>query len=609
MLQKQKLILFLFILSNCPFSFSQVNETKKDTLKMHQDIQTYSKKNKFTKLLYGLIFQPIKIKRKKEIKKTAQKRFRNFEGKIIRNINVVTLDPFGYSETDTTASPKKFMSRAGNSLHNKSKQFAIRNLILIRKNKPLDSLMVKESERLIRSQRYISRVLIMPQLISEKSDSVDVTIRVVDSWSLVPEISGSGDKIDFDLNERNFLGMGHQFENIYKKRFSDSEIAYSTKYTIPNIKNTYIKTTLDYQIDVDNNYGKSIQMERPFYSPFAKWAAGVYFDQQFKVDSLPDINNVYAKQNFKFNTQDFWAGNAIRIFKGNSERERTTNLITVARILKINYIESPTIAYDNLNIFSDENFYLLGIGISSRQYVEDKFLFNYRITEDVPVGRAFGVTGGYQKKNNLGRSYLGTRASLGRYYKFGYLSSNFEYGTFFNNSKWEQNTFSFQANYFTHLMEIGDWKFRQFVKSQLLIGNNRLASNADRLTLNDKNGIPGFNTTSLFGTKKLLITFQTQSYTPWNIWGFRFNPYLNYTMGMLGDAESGFKRSKMYSQFGAGIIIRNDYLVFSSFQLSLAFYPVIPGSGNDIFKTNAINTEDFGFQDFEIYKPEPVRYK
>ncbi len=70
-----------------------------------------------------------------------------------------------------------------------------------------------------------------------------------------------------------------------------------------------------------------------------------------------------------------------------------------------------------------------------------------------------------------------------------------------------------------------------------------------------------------------------------------------------------FKKSKAYSQVGVGVIIRNDYLVFSSFQLSLAFYPVIPGSGDDIFKTNAINSEDFGFQDFEIYKPQTVLYK
>ncbi len=252
---------------------------------------------------------------------------------------------------------------------------------------------------------------------------------------------------------------------------------------------------------------------------------------------------------------------------------------------------------------------MAGIGISSRQFIQDKYLFNYQITEDVPIGRAFGITGGYQEKNNSHRLYAGAKISFGNYYKLGYLSTNFEYGTFFKDNKSEQNAFSAQTNYFTNLMHAGEWKFRQFAKAQVIIGNKRLDSNFDRLTINESNGISGFNSRSLFGTKKLLFTFQSQSYSPYSLWGFRLNPYLNYTIGILGDAEKGFKNSKAYSQFGLGMIIRNDYLVFSSFQISLAYYPEIPENGNDVFYTNAIHTEDFGFQDFEIAKPEPIKYK
>jgi hypothetical protein len=87
------------------------------------------------------------------------------------------------------------------------------------------------------------------------------------------------------------------------------------------------------------------------------------------------------------------------------------------------------------------------------------------------------------------------------------------------------------------------------------------------------------------------------------------NPYFSYTMGLLGQPETGFSKSRIYSQFGIGFIINNDYLVFSSFQLSLAYYPYIPGSGSDIFKTNAFSTDDFGLQNFEIAKPMTVDYQ
>lgn len=610
MIKKLKFIFFILIICNCQCSFSQVNEVKKDTSKIYRNIQTYSKKNKFTKFMHGLIFEPVILKKTEKPKKIiVRKRFRAYEGKIIRNINIITLDPFGYSEVDTTITPKKYIAKLGNKAHIKSKELTIKNLLLYRKNKPLDSLLIKESERLIRGQRYIRSVQTTLKLSAPKSDSVDVSIRVLDSWTTIPKLEVSNSKFDFDLNERNFVGTGHQFENSFKKRISDGKTAYSTRYTIPNILNTYIKTTLNYQIDLENNYGKSFNIERPFFSPYAKWSAGIYLDQQFKSDTLPDRNMVYSRQNFKYNTQDYWLGNAILIFKGNSENDRTTNLISTARFLKINYLESPDVAYDSIHYFSNENFYLMGIGISSRQYVEDKYIFNYKIIEDVPVGKAFGITGGYQTKNSNKRLYTGARVSSGKYYNWGYLSSNLEYGTFFNHSKIEQSTFSFQTNYFTHLFEISNWKFRQFIKTQIIIGNDRQASNADRLTLNEGMGISGFSTTTLLGTKKLLISFQTQSYSPYSIWGFRFNPYINCSLGMLGDAKSGFNSSKIYSQFGAGIIIKNDFLVFNTFQVSLAFYPVIPGNGNNIIKINAISTEDFGFQNFDIYKPEPVLYK
>lgn len=609
MIQKLKFFLFILMICNCKSSFSQVNEVKKDTSKMFRDIQTYSKKNKFTKLMHKLVFKPVNSKKRKQKKIIVEKNFNDFEGKIIRSINIVTLDPFDYSETDTTAYPKRFISKAGNVLHLKSKKLTIRNLLLFRKNKPFDSLLVKESERLIRTQRFIRGVQTTVKLTTKKSDSVDVYIRVLDSWSIIPKVQVSNSKFNFDLNEKNFLGMGHQFENTYKTRFSDGKNAYSTRYTIPNILNTYIKTTLNYQIDLDENYGKSFNLERPFFSSFANWSAGIYLDQQFRSDSLPDANNVYKRQNFKYNTQDYWVGNAIQLYKGNSENERTTNLITTGRFLKINYVESPKIDYDKIDYFSNEEFYLMGIGISSRQYVQDKYIFNYQLIEDVPIGRAIGITGGYHLKNNIKRFYSGARVSSGKYYNWGYLSSNLEFGTFFNHSQLEQSMFSFQTNYFTNLLEIGRWKFRQFIKSQLIIGNDRLDTNADRLTLNEGNGIPGFSTATLFGTKKILFSFQTQSYSPYSVWGFRFNPYFNSSLGMLGDADSGFKSSKIYSQFAIGLLIKNDYLVFSSFQFSLAYYPIIPGNGNTIFKTNAINTEDFGFQNFEIYKPEIVPYK
>jgi hypothetical protein len=588
-------------------SFSQENVPKKDSSKTYKDIQTYSKKHKFTTFIHKLVFKPINPKKKKT-KIIVQQNYKAFEGKIIRNINIVTLDPFGYSEIDSTRKPRNWVEKNGNSIHIKTKKLAIQNILLIRENRPLDSLLVKESVRLIRAQSYVNRVSIMTQLTAKNGDSVDVFIRVLDTWSLLPRVSVTDSKASFQLNERNFFGSGHTLNSRYQKRYTDGKNAYNLEYIVPNIKNTFIQTKLIYFKDLDDNYGKTVAFERPFYSPFAKWAGGINVDQQFRTDTLSDANLVYARQSFKYNSQDFWAGYAFRISKDSTENSRVTNLIVSGRFLNVNYLESPNIVYDPIDFYSSEHFFLGGIVISTRKYVEDKYIFRNGIIEDVPIGKIYGITGGYQYKNNLGRFYLGGQVSFGNYFKWGFMSLNFELGTFFNKSATEQTAFTFQANYFTNLIEIGKWKVRQFIKPQLTIGINRQNSIGDQLSINEDYGIQGFKS-AIYGNQKALLTFQTQAYSPWNVFGFRLNPYVNYTIAMLGNEKKGMNNSQAFSKIGIGFLITNDFLVFRTFQISLSYYPTIPGNGNNILKTNALETSDFGFQDYGLGKPRTVIYK
>lgn len=601
------LIILLFLLaSTCAMS------QEKDSTEVYKKIQEYSQKRKFTKFVHKLIFQPIETRnsgRKRLAKRVRPTSYKKYEGKIIRNINITTLDPFGYSEKDSTRKPTTKLAIVGNKAHLKTKKLAIKNLLLIRKNKPLDLLLMTESERIIRTQQYVRSVEVQPIAISASSDSVDIDIRVLDSWSLIPNISGSTGRTNLYLKERNFLGFGHQFEHRYQREFSTDKNSYSTKYIIPNIMNTFISTAVEYDIDLDNNYRKSLDLERPFVSTFTRWGAGAYFDQQFRSDTLANKENVYKFQNFKYNSQDYWAGVSFNIFKGGVLNDRTTNLIFTTRYVNKEYAERPLPAFDTVGFYNDEKLFLTGLALSSRQYVKDKFIFNYGVIEDVPVGRIIGITAGLLRKNNFTYPYAGAKFSIGRFYDWGYISGNSEYGTYFSNHTTTRSALTFQANYFTHLLPYHDWNFRQFVKLRSVIGNNRDHSRGDMININEENGIHGLNSAEIYGNNKILLTLQTQGYSPWNLGGFRINPYISYSMAMIGNTTRELLGSKLYSQVGIGVIVSNDYLVFSSFQFSLAYYPSLPGDGSNIIKTNTFKTSDFGFQDFEIGKPEEVNYR
>ena len=621
---KQSLLSIIFGILWLPL-LAQDTKIQKDTAQVYKKIETYSERSKFTKTLHRLIFRPTSGKHRSTIKQSKQQNFDRFEGKIVRNIIIETLDPFGFSVSDTSQTAESWLEKTGNKLHLKSKELAIRNYLLIKEDVALDTLLLAESARLLRAQNFIREVDISPHFVSAARDSIDIVIRELDSWSLIPKAVVSGSKTRLSLRERNFLGLGHEFRIGYGKQYSNGDDSFEGTYTVPNFKNTYISATGSYAVDFEGHYRKFLSIDRSFYSPYTRWAGGIFLGEQFLERTLPNDTLAMVDQQFKFLTQDYWIGHSIRIFSGETERERSTNLIGSGRVLLVNYREDPSAEYDPIDFFADERFYLATIGISSRQYIEDSYIFRDGPIEDVPVGTLYSITGGMQNKNHKNRLYLGGKVSYGNYFQWGLLSLDFEIGSFFDGSVSEQTSFSFQANYFSRLLQLNDrWKMRQFFKPQIIIGINRLDSYADRLSLNENppfngsyghlyiepnNGnIQGFDS-EVVGTQKYILALQTQFYSPWEVLGFRFNPFINITGGMLNDGHGSFINNKVYSSFSVGCIIRNDYLIVNAFQISFTYYPQMPGQGNNIFKTNAFETYDFGFQDFEIGKPRPILYK
>src|SRR5690554_2259745 len=441
---------FLFFLIISFSAFGQKTNAAKDSLQLYNKIETYSQKSKFTKLIHKWVFRSSEKNTKRTVR--PKPNYAEYDGKIIRNIIIKSLDPFGHSVTDTTAVAETWLERAGNSVHIKSKEMAIRNFLLLKENEPLDTLLISESARLLRTQNYIREVNIVPEFVPHSKDSVDVTIITLDSWSLIPTFTFSQAHTDLGIRERNILGTGHQMDMEYSKRLVDGEGAIEASYRIPNFKNTFIGGLVEYKTDYDDYYEKTASIERTFYSPLTRWAGGIVLQERFLHRFFPDDSLGISQQDLRFVTQDYWGGHAFRLFRGNSQKERTTNLIVSARALFVDFRENPGRQYDGINYFSDENFYLVSTGIASRQFEEDSYIFHDGITEDVPVGIVYSITGGVQHKNNKDRMYLGAKMFYANYFSWGFLSTNAEAGTFFNRNKTEQTAYSFGLSYFSNLL-------------------------------------------------------------------------------------------------------------------------------------------------------------
>ncbi|RAK25183.1 hypothetical protein B0I03_101344 [Flavobacterium aquaticum] len=588
---------------------AQTVDKKADSISIYKDINDLSKRGKFSRFVYKLIFRESALKvenlipsnPKKEVK--VVKKYQ--EGKIIRNITIETLDPFGFSVTNEKKVPKRKLEKYGNSVHIKTKEVTIRNIMLFKKNDKLDTKLLLESERLIRSQRYIREVTIVPVDIPKNKDSIDIKIRVLDSWTLIPTGSLSSSESSAKLTERNILGFGHLISGNIKNRFDTKERAVYAQYSINNIKNTYFRFDLDYANEFNNDSKRSVNINRPFYSVIAKNAGGFYFENRMRTEQFPVLDTI-SLQKVSYDFQEYWYGRAFKInSKSNPERYFTNMILALTYNQKV-FGRMPEATLDPSNYFSNEKNWIGMIGVSRQKFYQDTFVFNYKITEDIPYGENIALIIGHQEKNSNSRMYTGLSVSYGKKCSFGYASGFAEWGSFYDAGFTEQTTFKLGFNYFSPLINLGNWRFRQFVKPTYVWGNNRDESFKDRLTLLDEDGLPGFNN-RLIGTQKWSMSFQTQSYIPGSWYGFRFSPYFNMTFGSLANEKALFN-SKVYSKFSIGAQINNDFLVFNSFQISFSYYPTIPFEGDGINKFNSFENTNLTLYDFQLSKPGYIRY-
>lgn len=78
------------------------------------------------------------------------------------------------------------------------------------------------------------------------------------------------------------------------------------------------------------------------------------------------------------------------------------------------------------------------------------------------------------------------------------------------------------------------------------------------------------------GKELLMMNSETDLFTPINIAGFRSIFYTFFDIGWLSSEDKLFNRNSFYTGLGLGFRLRNDFLVFNTIDIRLAWYPQLP---------------------------------
>ncbi|PBQ32858.1 hypothetical protein CNR22_14110 [Sphingobacteriaceae bacterium] len=582
--------------------------SEKDSLRVYKSLKRWAYKHKITRMAYDATFKDPEAKEYPALPASHEEKnvnpYLKYKNKMIRQINVTVFDPFGYSISDTLSHSTNGIERFGNKVHTKTRKFVIINRLLFHKNDTVDALAISETERILRQAPFINdaRIVIIPL---KNKDSVDVNVIVLDKFPItipfgVSDISGF-----VRFQNQNLFGWGQQFQQ--RVGFKKPDVfEYSGSYGIANLDNTYISANADYNSNIT---GTSVNLgfNRGFFSPLSKWAGGVnqnYSRRYF--DYVPAEDTVVKRLNLDTYTYDLWIGRSFKLSKEKSLFNQSTNILGGLRYYKTFFTQRPPRRIDSTYSFQNAAAFVGNIGFAVQQYYKEKFIYRFGANEDVPEGLILQfIYGGLKKEHEKIRYYTGFEIAKAKHYDVGYVSATFSQGVFFNRRVNNDITTNFKLNYFSDLLRNGRWFYRQFLNFNLVHGQNKLSG--ERLTI-VPDELYGFNGTSLSGNTKMTLTSETVAYLPYNIIGFHLAPILMMGVAMLGDPVNPVLQSRLYQSYSLGIMVRNENLLSSTFQISFGLYPFTPNGRNTVFVYNPVTSFTLRVRLFEFSRPEFVSY-
>ncbi|WP_426490432.1 hypothetical protein [Hymenobacter sp. 102] len=534
--------------------------------------------------------------------------------KIVRRINIRTLDAFGFSISDTTRVPRNVLEKIGNTLHIKTTKARVRQVLLFREGEELEPQDLAESERLLRQTAELLDARVYVNERTSTADSVDVQVVTKDIFS----ISGSLQLRDVQagvigLRDVNFLGQGHQLRNrLEYGRRDDGPQAQTWRYL-----GTYQVPFRDFLYGQARYFSQtrtreaSARLSRDFYSVNTRYAGALsyeYVDRLVAIEGSGTQEDPYIFQPLRYNTQDAWLGRALRLKSYDLAYENPGRLIVSARTIRTSFSRKPTPDYESANL-------LLGtVGYSVRRYYKDKYLFGFGRTEDIPTGTLASFTAGYEFNEVTDRRYLGLRLAYGGYHpQRGYLYLNGEFGSFIRGrgNNWQQGLLNAELLYFTRLYHTGNYQWRHFLWQRNSIGLNRRPGEQP-LTINGEWGLRGFQPAGLLtGSSRVTLNYEATMFTPVSFLGFR--------MAALAFADVAWLNARTlnrtlpfaeapYTGFGLGLRFRNEYAALRTFQITFGFYPrgMTSPNGIRIFENSRAY---YDFSDFSFGQPGIVRYQ
>jgi len=197
--------------------------------------------------------------------------------------------------------------RAADAIHIQTRRGVIERKLLFKSGERVSVRLIEETERLLRTNRFLYDVSIVP--VAYRDGVVDIDVRTRDTWTLEPGVSasraGGSNRTGATLRDTNALGSGIL---VGVSRSSDAERT-TTQYQISNPHAFDGWTTVNYSYSrLSDGENQAMAVTRPFYALDTRWATGVSASTDNRVNTLFENGSTLAQFRHRQEVADAFGG-------------------------------------------------------------------------------------------------------------------------------------------------------------------------------------------------------------------------------------------------------------------------------------------------------------
>lgn len=427
------------------------------------------------------------------------------EGAVIGNITISNGSIFDLDDPDED----KWIFQLANKVHATTRPDVIRQQLLFKPGDDFSLHALDESERILRSNRYIQEVTI--QAVHIENGVAEIDVRTKDTWTLSPKISygrhGGESSAGFGLQETNLFGTGIQLGVAYHSNV-DRDSA-SVTYIDRHLGDSWYGLEAQYA-DNSDGYTRMFSIDKPFYSFSSTDARGFSFFDNDQIESLYDRGEILADYRHQTRSHEIQVGWSKGLTEGWAHRYTAGLAYDEHRFSPVDGSTAPILV-----VPEDRKLVYPFIGI---EFMQDEFekaenVNQINRTEDRYLGTFFSARLGYSSTGfgadrNAWLVRAHARKGFGNFESSSVLLAS-DLDTRWENSGLQNFALRASAKYYKRQSE----KRLFYVSLSGMYGHNLDIDN--QIYLGGDNGLRGYPLRYQGGDKSALLTLEQRLFTDW----------------------------------------------------------------------------------------------